>query len=69
MDEEWKKDIEELLVYLQLEGRINALEKDQKDLNEDLNCLEEKIHELKGRILVDDIEEYLKAKNLNAEDD
>ena len=69
MDEEWKKDIEELLVYLQLEGRINALEKDQKDLNEDLNCLEEKIHELKGRILVDDIEEYLKTKNLNAEDD
>ena len=69
MDEEWKKDIEELLVYLQLEGRINALEKDQKDLNEDLNCLEEKIHELKGRILVDDIEEYLKTKNLNAEED
>jgi wobble nucleotide-excising tRNase len=69
MDEEWKKDIEELLVYLQLEGRINNLERDQKQLNEELNGLENKITDLKGRILVDDIEEYLKAKNLNAEDD
>ena len=69
MDEEWKKDIEELLVYLQLEGRINNLERDQKQLNEELNGLENKITDLKGRILVDDIEEYLKAKNLNAEED
>lgn len=69
MDEEWKKDIEELLVYLQLEGRINNLERDQKQLNEELNGLENKITDLKGRILVDDIEEYLKTKNLNAEED
>lgn len=62
MDEEWKKDIEELIVFLQLEGRIGNLEREQKELNKELNSLEEKIHGLKGRILVDDIEEYLRKR-------
>ena len=63
MDEDWKKDIEELIVFLQLEGRIGNLEREQKELNEELNGLENKITDLKGRILVDDIEQYLRERN------
>jgi len=65
MDEDWKRDIEELIVFLQLEGRIANLEHDQKQLNQDLNSLENKITDLKGRILVDDIEQFLQAENQN----
>ena len=61
-DPNWAQPLEELITFLQLEFRIGNLEKESQKLDAELNGLENKLLELKGRILADDIEEYLRGK-------
>ena len=56
----WKEDIDQLIQFLQLEGRLDRIEHESKELSEELNGLENKLIDLRGRILADDVENYLR---------